>query len=182
MRHIPKVLALGVLLLALVPALSAQKAAEKPLTDKEVVKMIADWPVIAKWFEDRGKQMGQSADGGFSSGLFLDKDFKAFIAKRGWTVERFSYVAGTSFSLLMVVGMEKQNPETAKQFDEAIAQIQASEDMSAAQKAESIKAINEAKASMLAVSSDKEINQAELAIVRARYDDLMKLAEFMGEE
>lgn len=172
--------AVWALLLLLSQPLAAQKSGEKPLTDKEVAKLVVDLPAVQKWFEDRGEAIESSADGGISPALFLDKDFKAFIAKRGWTVERFSYVTGTAFSLLMIVEMERQNPEMAEQFEAAIAQIQASEEMSAAQKTESIKAINDAKASMLNLSADKDVDQAELAIVRARYGELMKLAESMG--
>jgi hypothetical protein len=172
---------LGAILLVLAPFLFGQ-AAEKPITDKEVVKMIADWPAAGKWFEDRGKRIEAASDGGFSTALFLDKDFKAFIAKKGWTLERFSYVSGTAFSLLMIVAVERENPDLAAQFDDAIAQIQAG-DSPADEKASNIRALNEAKAAALAISTDKEINQAELAIVRNRYDELMMLAEkTKGEE
>jgi hypothetical protein len=177
MRKIRFFTVIGAILLVLAPALSSQ-AAEKPFTDKEVAKMIADWPAVGKWFEDRGKAIEAASDGGFSTALFLDKDFKAFIAKKGWTLERFSYVSGTAFSLLMIVAVELENPDLAAQFDEAIAQIQAS-DLPAAEKAVNIQAVNDAKAATLAISTDKEINQAELAIVRNRYEELMELAERM---
>jgi len=142
--------------------------------------MIADLPAVNQWFDDRGKAIDADSGGSLPAALFMEKDFKAFIAKRGWTAERFSYVLGTSFGLLLIVATEKQSPEVIKQFDDAIAQIQAS-DMSAAEKSEQIKGINDAKASMLGVSNDKEINQAELTIVRARYDQLMKLSEAMSD-
>jgi hypothetical protein len=179
MKSNKRILALGALLLALSPFLFGQ-AKEKPLTDKEVSKVIVDLPAVNQWFKDRGKAIEADSSGSLPAALFLEKDFKAFIAKRGWTVERFSYVLGTSFSLLMVVATEKESPGVVEQFDLAIAQIEAS-DMSAAEKAEQIKSLNEAKAALLGVSTGAEINQAELAIVRARYDELMKLSEFMRE-
>jgi hypothetical protein len=179
MKSKTAILALGAMLLALSPVLFGQ-AKEKPMTDREVSKLIVDMPAVNQWFKDRGKAIDADSSGSLPAALFMEKDFKAFIAKRGWTVERFSYVLGTSFSLLMVVATEKQSPEVVGQFDLAIAQIEASE-MGAAEKAEQIKSINEAKAALLGVSTDAEINQAELAIVRARYDELMKLSEFMRD-
>lgn len=175
MKHIRALITVGALLLALSSALAGQSK-EKPMTDKEVSKIIVDLPAVNQWFKDRGKTIESDSSGSLPAALFMEKDFQAFLAKRGWTTERFSYVLGTSFSLLMIVATEKQSPEVVEQFDDAIAQIQAS-DMSAAEKAEQIKSLNDAKASMLGLSNDKEINQAELAIVRARFDQLMKLSE-----
>lgn len=169
--------AIGILLLALAPALSGEQA-EKHMTDKEAVKLVADLPAVSQWLKDRGKAMESDSPGSVSSALLIDKDFTAFLAKRGWTTERFSYVAGTAFGLLLYVANEKQSPETVKQFDDAIAQIQAS-DMSAEQKAENIKNMNDAKAAMLGLSKDKSINQDELAIVRAHYDGLMKVSDLL---
>lgn len=166
--------------LLLAPAAFPQSAG-KPLTDREVTKMIADWPAVAQWFKDRSQKLAAAPDGSIPSALFMDKDFTAFIGKRGWTAERFGYVTGTAFSLLSVVAIERQNPDIAKQFDESIAQVEASE-MSAADKAEAVKALNDAKAGMLAIPGGKEIDQAELKIIRARYENLMALAEKMRGE
>jgi len=180
MKRNKVVIAFAALLVLFAPAVLAQ-AKDKPLTDKEVTKLVADWPAVVEWIEKKGKQLEAAADGGISTAVFADKEFTAFLAKRGWTLERFSYVSGTAFYLTAVVAVERENPETAKQFDDAIAQIKAS-DLSADQKAQNIQAMEEAKAAMLNISSDKEINQDELKIVRARFDDLYKLAQEMNKE
>ncbi len=179
MKQLKKIIAIAALLLVVFSALSAQ-AKDKPMTEKEAVKLIADWPAVADWFEARGKAIEAAGNAGIPKALLTEKEFVAFLNKRGWTPERFSYVSGTAFSLILVVAMEKSNPEMSKQFDDAIAQIQAS-DLPAADKAEQIKSLNEAKASMLAISSDKEIDQGELEIVRKHYDELMKMAEEMDK-
>jgi hypothetical protein len=177
MKTKPIVMAIGALLLSLAPVLFGQSA-EKHMTDKEAVKLIADLPAMSQWFKDRGKAIESDSSGSIASALLMDKDFKSFLAKRGWTPERFSYVSGTAFGLLIVVANEKQSPEVIKQFDDAIAQIKDS-DMPADQKAENIKNMNDAKAAMLGVSKDKEINQDELAIVRAHYSELMKVSDLI---
>jgi hypothetical protein len=175
MKTLRFVAVLAAALLVLAPAAVAQSG-EKVMTEKELSKFIQDWPAVYSWFGERSKKIAAGPDGSVAAALFLDKDFSAFIGKRGWTVERFSYVTGVSLSLLSVVAIERKNPEIAAQFDEAIAQIEASE-LSPAEKAENVKAMNEAKKGMLAISSDKDFNQAELKLVRARFDELMKLVE-----
>jgi hypothetical protein len=181
MKHTKVIIVLTALIAFLAPSALAQ-AKQKPMTDKEVAKLVADWPAMVEWLEKKGKEIEAAPDGGISTAVFADQEFKAYMAKKGWTIERFSYVAGTAFYLTGVIAVERENPETAKQFDEAIAQVKASE-LPADQKAENIKQLEDAKKAMLSISSDKEINQDELKIVRARFDDLYKLARAMnGEE
>jgi hypothetical protein len=166
-------LALAAALALASPAAFAQSA-DKPMTDKELTKFIADWPAVAAWFADRSQKITQDSAGGVSAALFTGKDFEAFIGKRGWSTARFSYVAGTAFWLVGLVKVEKENPDLAKQFDDAIAQVQAS-DLPADEKAQNIKSLEDAKKMSLGLSGDKEINQAELRLVRARYDEVVKL-------
>jgi hypothetical protein len=179
MKHNKIVIALVLILTLLVPAAMAETK-EKPLSDKEVAKLIADWASVVGWLEKKGKQLEEAPDGSIATAVFADKEFKTYMSSKGWTIERFGYVASTSFFLTAVVTVEKQNPDTIKQFDDAIAQVKASE-LSAAEKAENIKQLEEAKKAMLSISSDKDINQDELKIVRAHYDELYKLAQAMNE-
>lgn len=167
--------------LVLLPFLAFAEPAAKPISDAEVAKLIRDWPAVAGWFKERSERIATGPDGGIPSALFLDKEFAAFIGKRGWAAERFSYVTGQSLSLLAVVALERQNPDAAKQFDDAIAQVEAS-DMSAEDKAQAFASLNEAKASMLSIPAGKDIDQAELRVVRGRYDELMKLVDKPGDE
>jgi hypothetical protein len=167
------------LLACFVPAAFAQDA-EAPMSDRELSKFIADWPAVVKWCEEKGKQHEDEGDASLPSALLVDSQFKAFLAKRGWSVERFGYVAGAVFSLMPVVHMERKSPEVAKQFDDAIAEIEAGE-ASRAEKDQMIQAINESKKSMLAVSGDKSINQAELKLVRARYEEIAAAAGIDAE-
>jgi hypothetical protein len=170
--------ALAAILVLLVPAAFAESK-PKPLTDAEVAKLVSDWPAVTDWLVKKGKQIEAAPGGGIATAVFADKEFSAFMAKKGWTIERYSYVAGTAFYLTAVVALERQNPDTAKQFDDAIAQVQASE-LPADQKAENIKALQEAKAAVLSFSSDKEIDQDELKIVRGRFDALYELVQSMN--
>jgi len=175
MKRLITAISLIAILAALAPAALAQ-AKEKPLTDKEVSKLVTDWPAMVDWLEKKGKQLEDAGDGGIPQAILADKEFKDFMSKRGWTIDRFAYVSGTAFYLTAVIAMEKQNPDMAKEFDDAIAQIRASE-LPPDQKAENIKSLEEAKATMLGLSSAQDINQAELKIVRAYYDKLYALYE-----
>jgi len=175
MKTLRALITLVLLCTLLTPAVFAQPA-EKPMTEKELSRIIDDWPLVYKWFEDRKQKISSTDDGSIAAALFMSKDFNAFIAKRGWSEGRFAYVMGTAFSLMYIVALEQQNPEVVKQFDSAIAEIEAS-DLPAADKADAIKSINEVKAMMLSVSTEQDINQAELKLVRARYADLLKIAE-----
>jgi hypothetical protein len=178
MKHGKALIALAAILALLVsPALAETKP--KPLTDAEVAKLVTDWPAVIDWLEKKGKQIEAAPDGGISTAVFADREFTSFMAKKGWTIERFGYVSGTAFFLTGILALERENPDTIKQFDEAIAQVRASE-APADQKAEAVKQLEDAKKAMLSISSDKEINQDELKIVRSRFDGLYKLAQSMN--
>jgi hypothetical protein len=180
MKILRLLMALTLLCLFQVPAAFSQ-ARDKHMTDGELSKFVVDWPAAVKWFDERSRKLSSDPSGGIPTALLTDKDFKAFIAKRGWTDNRFAYVAGTVFSLLSIVTLERKNPDLAKQFDDAIAQIEASE-LSPAEKEENIKAINEARNGALAISSDKSYNQDELKLVRERYGEITKAAGITPEE
>lgn len=81
----------------------------------------------------------------------------------------------TTVALLGYVYMERENPELMKEFDQAIAQINATPGMSAADKAQAVKSIEEAKKAILALPAEAKLNEAELKLVRARYEALFKL-------
>lgn len=168
-------LALAVALVLLSPAAFAQSA-DKPMTEKELTKFIADWPAVTAWFADRSQEIARDDTGGVATALFTGKDFEAFIGKRSWSTARFSYVAGTAFWLVSLVKVEKENPDLAKQFDDAIAQVQAS-DLPADEKAQNIKSLEDAKKMSLGLSGDRQTNQAELKLVRTHYDELMTLVQ-----
>lgn len=152
------------------------------MTERELSKFIADWPSVVKWFEDKGQSLDSAPSGGVAAALFMGSDFSAFLRGRGWTAERFGYVAGTSFFLLSYVAFERQNPEMIKQFDDAIAEARAAA-MPAAEKAEMIKSLEEAKMSMLAMPAGENLNlnEGELRLVRAKYDALMRIAGASGD-
>jgi hypothetical protein len=174
-------LALVVAFLALSPLLGFAQASEKPLTDREAAKLIADWPGVYSWFADRGRKMQAAGDGAIPSALLTDKEFAAYIGKRGWAAGRFWYATGTAFSLLGVVNAERKSPEIAKQFDDAIAEIQAS-GLPASEKAANVKSLGEAKAAALSLPAGKDIDQGELGVVRAHFDEFMKMAEGLRDE
>jgi hypothetical protein len=168
------ILALVFLSLVGVSAAAAQNS-QAPMTDRELGRFISDWPAMVKWSESKSQKIEGGSSGALSAALLANKEFEAFLAKRGWKLDRFAYVTGTVFSLMSVVTIERKNPELAQQFDDAIAQIEASE-LSRAEKDQNIKTMNETKASLLAISSDKSYNQDELKLVRARYDEIAKAA------
>jgi hypothetical protein len=175
MKHVTAILA-AALIAALSPAMAgAQSVAPAPMSERELSKFIQDWPAVVQWLEAKGKQFDADAPGAAMAALFMGADFEAFLKGKGWTSERFSYVVGTATALLGYVYMERQNPELMKEFDQAIAQINATAGMSAADKAQAVKSLEEAKKAMLALPAEAKLNEAELKLVRARYDALVKL-------
>lgn len=153
----------------------AQKPAQ--MTDREVAKFIDDWPSVSQWLKAKGKQFDADTAAASLSALTVGSDFAAFLKGKGWTVDRFSYVAGTVFALVSYVAFERQNPDMIKQFDDAIAQIKANPSMSEADKKEAIKSLEETKKSLLSMSAGSDVNEAELKLVRARYDAIYKLLD-----
>jgi hypothetical protein len=171
-----KLTILAFLLLSLVGAGTAfAQGTAALMTDRELSKFIADWPATVQWCEAKSKQYEDNAKMSLPSALLVDKEFQAFLAKRGWKLERFSYVSGTVFGLMYVATFERKSPEVIKQIDDGIAEIEASE-LSRADKDQMIKSMNETKRAMLALPGDKTINEAELKLVRARYAEIAKAA------
>ena len=168
------------LLLALTLCASAlAQSSDAPFTDRELAKLIADWPSVVQWMEAKGRQLdaAESAGPGAFAAMMAGADLEAFLKGKGWTLARFSYVAGTAFMLAAYVTFERQNPDMIKQFDEAIAQIRANPSMSPADKSQAIQGLEEAKKSLLTLPEEAKVNEAELKLVRARYDALYKVME-----
>ena len=156
----------------MVPAASAQSA--KPMTERELDKFIADWPAVEKWLQGKGKSFDSSAAAALSS-AFFGADFTAFLRGKGWAEDRFYLTLGTASSLFFYAAVEKENPEMLKEFDDAIAEIRANPDITAAEKAEAIKSLEAVKKTILSLPAELEINEAELQLVRNRYEAFKKL-------
>lgn len=178
MKSIRRILTLTLVIgICCAPLIAQSKDA--PLTDKELSKLIADWPAVVQWLEAKGRQLDEAEESGPAAiaAMAAASGLETFLRGKGWTVERFSYVAGTAFMLTAYVTLERQNPDMVKEMDEAIAQVRANTDLSASDKAQQIQAMEEAKKSMLAMPSEAKLNEAELKLVRARYDALYKMME-----
>jgi hypothetical protein len=175
-----KLTILALLLLSLVGAGAAAQGKDSLMTDRELSKFISDWPATVQWCDAKSKKYEDQANLSLPSALLVDKEFQSFLAKRGWTLERFSYVSGTVFGLMYVVTFERKSPEVIKQIDDGIAEIEASE-LSRADKDQMIKSMNDTKRAMLAVPGDKTINEQELKLVRARYAEITKAAKIDDE-
>lgn len=180
MKHVTAILA-AALIAALSPiAAGAQGASPAPMSERELVKFIQDWPAVLQWAEAKGKQIDADAPGAALAAYFMGAELEAFLKGKGWASERFSYVVGTTSTLLGYVYLERENPAIIKEFDEAIAQINATPGMSAAEKAQAVQSIQEAKKAMLALPAEARLNEAELKLVRARFDALVELFD-LGE-
>lgn len=177
MKAINRLIAALLLALSLCAPVLAQPS-DAPFTDRELAKLIADWPSVVQWLEAKGRQIDAAeASGQALAAAFMGADVEAYLKGKGWTLARFSYVAGTAFMLAAYVTFERQNPDMIKQMDEAIAQVRANPSLSPADKAQAIQGLEEAKKSLLALPAEAKVNEAELKLVRARYDALYKMME-----
>lgn len=177
MKAIIRLIAALLLALSLCAPVLAQSS-DAPFTDRELAKLIADWPSVVQWLEAKGRQIDAAeASGQALAAAFMGADVEAYLKGKGWTLARFSYVAGTAFMLAAYVTFERQNPDMIKQMDEAIAQVRANPSLSPADKAQAIQGLEEAKKSLLALPAEAKVNEAELKLVRARYDALYKMME-----
>lgn len=174
MKQVRLFAAVAAALLFVLPA-SAQSAA--PLTEREIAKFADDWPAVVRWFQSKGKALENASAANLVSAYLIGPDYASFVRSKGWTEDRFSYAAGTVFALLAYVQFEKQNPDMIKQFDDAIAQVRANPDIPAADKAETVRSLEDAKRAVLALPVEARLNEAELRLVRANYDRLMKAVE-----
>jgi len=109
--------------------------------------------------------------------MFVGTEFTNFLRGKGWSSERFSYVAGSTFAIVAFISFEKENPDLVKEFDDAIKQARANTSMSEADKAAMIKSMEDTKRSILSMAATADFNEAEIKVVRAKYDQLMKLID-----
>jgi hypothetical protein len=149
--------------------------AKPQMTERELSKFVQDWPSVVQWLESKGKQFDAASAGQGVAAMFVGTEFTNLLKGKGWTVERFSYVAGTTFALVAYIGFEKQNPDIIKEFDDAIKEIRADTTISEADKAATIKSMEDAKKSMMSMVVVADFNEAELKLVRPRYDVLIKM-------
>jgi hypothetical protein len=147
------------------------------MTEKELSRFIQDWPSVVQWLESKGKQFDSASAGQGVAAMFVDTEFTNFLRGKAWTVERFSYVAGSTFAIVAYIGFERQNPELIKEFDDAIKQVRADTSASEADKVAMIKSIEDTKRSMLSMAASADFNEAEIKLVRAKYDVLMKMID-----
>jgi hypothetical protein len=175
MKHVRIILAVFLLVLVAGQPLFAQ--ADAPLSEKELNKFISDWPATVQWLEARGKSLEGSGSGAALAAMFTGADFSAFLKGKGWSVERFGYVAGTAFTLVAYIAFELQNPDMLKEFDRAIAEIRADTTISPGDKADAIANLEEVKKSLLALPAEAKLNEAEIKLVRAKYDILRKMID-----
>jgi len=147
------------------------------LTEKELSKFIQDWPSVVQWLESKGKQFDSDSAGQGMAAMFVGTEFTNFLRGKGWSSERFSYVAGSTFAIVAFISFEKENPDLVKEFDDAIKQARANTSMSEADKAAMIKSMEDAKRSILSMAATADFNEAEIKVVRAKYDQLMKLID-----
>jgi hypothetical protein len=182
MKSINRLVAALLLALSLCASALAQSS-DAPFTDRELAKLIADWPSVVQWLEAKGRQIdaAESAGPAAFAAMMAGSDLEAFLKGKGWTLARFSYVAGTAFMLAAYVTFERQNPDMIRQMDEAIAQVRSNPSLPPADKAQAIQGLEEAKKSMLAIPAEAKLNEAELKLVRARYDALYKVMEESGD-
>ncbi len=173
MKHVRILAALAAVLFISV-SVSASPESGAPLSEREVAKFADDWPAVAGWFAAKGKSIEKASASRLVSAYLVGPEYSAFVRSRGWSEERFAYVAGTVFSLLAYVEFEKRNPDIVKQFDQTIAQVRDDPTLSLAEKIDTIKELEDAKRSILALPTDARVNDAELSLVRANYDRLSK--------
>jgi len=175
MKQVRVILAALMLFVLACQPLFAQ--ADAPLTERELSKFIADWPATVQWLEARGKRLDAAGGSGAIAAMLTGSDFSAFLKGKGWSVERFSYVTGTVFMLVAYIAFERENPDMLKELDDAIAEIRADSSIAAADKADAIASIEELKKSFLAMPSEAKLNEAEIKLVRAKYDALAKMID-----
>ena len=175
MKYLRNILVISLLALFLAAPAFAQN--QSLMTERELSKFIADWPAVLQWLDARGRDLDSAPTRQALAAYFAGADFETFIRGKGWTVERFGYVAGTTFTLVMYVNFERENPDVVKQFDQAIAEVRSNAEMTPEQKKETIEGLEEAKKSIMNFVDDAELNEAELKLVRAKYDSLIKIIE-----
>ena len=167
------------LMLAIVAAAAVHANEERPFTAEEIDKFLEDWPRFNTWAIQQGQRIDSAPDPTMLMRMLPGMQPGAFLRTAGWTVERFSYVAGHTWMAIITLETEAAAPAMVADIDAAIEEIRANPAMTAAQKRPAIEQLEGAKAMMLGLTSYFSVDPVELELVRERAD---RVREVLGLE
>jgi len=148
---------------------------QAPFTSSELTRFMADWPSVQRWGKQHNEDFAGAKRASDLAGLFAAADFQAFIGSKGWTVNRFGYVAAEIALCLGAIEMKAKMPEADSQMQAAIDQIKNNPNMSAEQKAATIQMMQGTQGQILEVF--KHVPQSEIDLVTPKQEELKTMFE-----
>lgn len=170
---------LVVLMLAVVAVAAVHANEERPFTAEELDKFLEDWPRFNEWAVEQGRRLDSAPDPTMLMRMLPGMQATAFLRTAGWTVERFTYVAGHTWMAIITIETEAAAPAMVADLDAAIEEIRANPAMTAAQKRPAIEQLEAAKAMLLGLNSYFSVDPKELELVRDRTE---RVREVLGLE
>lgn len=158
------------LLVVLLPlAVSAQT--QVPFKLGELNKFLADFPDVMAYMTEKGEAIENSAQPDTWKGSRMGNLFKDYVEKRGWRVERFSYIASHLAKGLVAAEVNQQAPEMQAQMAQAMAAIQSNPSLSAEMKQQMMAQMSQGMAETGKLKdAGKDIPASEMALIAANRD------------
>jgi len=148
---------------------------QAPFTSSELTRFMADWPSVVTWGNQHHEDFSGAKNASDLAGLFAAADFQAFITSKGWTVNRFGYVAAEVALCLGAIEMKAQMPEADSQMQAAIDQIKNNPNMSAEQKTAAIQMMQGTQGQIFEMF--KHVPQSEIDLVTPKQEELKTMFE-----
>ncbi len=162
-------------LLTLAVTVSAQ---QEPFTSGELDRFIRDWPEFIAWSEARGEAIQAEDFSDFSSVYTYTSDMEQFLEQRGWSADRFFYVATQTSTGLMALELSAQMPGMIQELERQRDQIRETPYFTPEQKDEMIAGLDEAIAQWSQVEFGDKMPASEMQLISARRDELRAAFEW----
>jgi len=160
--------------------------AQKPFTEKELDRFIADVPSIAGLSASLGKNLAESDGSNLATADMSPEFFEKYtrgIEEKGWTPERFYYIYGHVLAVLSYLQLEKLLPALAPQMVEVQKMIQDNPMFTEEQKKELLtemaQGLIEGNAELHKAREEisREVPASEIRLIQERQDCILKSIE-----
>jgi hypothetical protein len=145
--------------------------AQGPFTAGELDRFIDDWPGFASMLESQGQALEAEQISSLAQGLQLNQKVQSYLSGRGWTPDRFMYMASHVSAGLFSQIMAQKQPEIQAGMAQAKAEIMNNPDIPAEMKQQLLAQMEAGLAQTQQMGKPMaELPQQELDLIAARLE------------
>lgn len=166
------------LCLVLLPGALLAQSQQSPFTLEELNRFLADFPQFLAHMEEQGHMVENTANPDAWKAAEMRDIYTDYVQSKGWSVERFSYVASHVSQGLVAAEVRTRTPEIESQLAEARESIMSNPSMSQAMKQQMLAQLEQSMAQTRELEkTGEDIPQSEMALIQSNKDRIRKVFE-----